>query len=163
MDTIKIISGGQTGVDQAALRAAKRLGIPTGGTMPRGWLTEDGPRPDFAELYGMVECEAEGYPARTARNVRDSDVTLWYGPIGSRGYQATLKAARSRQRPFVHIDDEFPEDVIAEIRQQVGIWPSVVNCAGNRESSNPGVGAKAEAFWLELFAALRAELEKAKA
>ena len=44
----RVISGGQTGADQAGLAVAKRLGIPTGGCMPKGWLTEAGPRPDFA-------------------------------------------------------------------------------------------------------------------
>ena len=46
----KIISGGQTGVDQAALRAAKACGIPTGGWAPKGWRTEDGPAPWLADL-----------------------------------------------------------------------------------------------------------------
>lgn len=54
----RVISGGQSGVDQAALRAARAAGIPTGGSMPRGFLTEDGPRPDFAELYGLVELDS---------------------------------------------------------------------------------------------------------
>lgn len=55
MSSIRIISGGQTGVDQAALRAAKRVGLPTGGWMPKGFLVEYDFRPDFAELYGMQE------------------------------------------------------------------------------------------------------------
>jgi hypothetical protein len=50
---MKIISGGQTGVDRGALKAAKAAGLETGGWMPRGWLSEDGPHPEFAELYGM--------------------------------------------------------------------------------------------------------------
>ena len=60
----KIISGGQTGVDAAALRAAKAVGIPTGGTAPKGWLTEDGPAPWLAE-YGLVESDSPFYPPRT--------------------------------------------------------------------------------------------------
>ena len=46
----RVISGGQTGADQAGWRAAKASGIPTGGWMPKGFLTEDGPRPEFAGL-----------------------------------------------------------------------------------------------------------------
>jgi len=46
----RVISGGQTGADQAGWRAARASGIPTGGAMPGGFLTEDGARPDFAEL-----------------------------------------------------------------------------------------------------------------
>lgn len=50
----RVISGGQTGADQAALRAARACGIPTGGWAPRGWLTEDGPSLWLAE-WGLVE------------------------------------------------------------------------------------------------------------
>ena len=51
----RIVSGGQTGADQAGWRAAKALGIATGGWMARRFLTEDGPRPEFRKLYGAVE------------------------------------------------------------------------------------------------------------
>ena len=49
----RVTSGGQTGADQAGLAVAKRLGIPTGGCMRNGWLTEDGPFPDVAAAYGL--------------------------------------------------------------------------------------------------------------
>ena len=52
MKISKVVSGGQNGSDQAALRAAKELQIPTGGWMPKDWMTLDGPRPEFEELYG---------------------------------------------------------------------------------------------------------------
>jgi hypothetical protein len=51
----EIVTGGQTGADQADWRVARAFGIPTGGSMPKGYLTEDGPRPEFAALYGAVE------------------------------------------------------------------------------------------------------------
>jgi hypothetical protein len=35
----RVISGGQTGADQAGWRAARAAGIPTGGFMPKGFLT----------------------------------------------------------------------------------------------------------------------------
>ena len=54
MSIKKIISGFQTGADIGGILAAKRLGLETGGTMPKGFRTEDGPRPEFAELYGAV-------------------------------------------------------------------------------------------------------------
>jgi predicted Rossmann-fold nucleotide-binding protein len=66
----KVISGGQTGVDQAGLRAARAVGLATGGSAPRGWETEDGPAP------WLAECEREGYLARTEANVRASDGTM---------------------------------------------------------------------------------------
>ena len=64
----RIISGGQTGADQTGLAVAKRLGISTGGYMPKGWLTEDGPRPDLAATYGLEEATTSTYPERTERN-----------------------------------------------------------------------------------------------
>ena len=75
---IRIISGGQMGADQAGWRAARRAGLPTSGWMPRGFETEDGPRPEFAGEFGAVEV-AGGYKVRTRANARDSDATVWFG------------------------------------------------------------------------------------
>jgi hypothetical protein len=69
----KIISGGQTGADRAALDVAIKLGIPHGGWVPKGRLAEDGPLP---KSYRLQEMPSEGYPARTEQNVIDSDGTL---------------------------------------------------------------------------------------
>jgi hypothetical protein len=65
----KIITGGQTGADQTGVRSAKAFGIPTGGFMPLGFRTEDGPRPEFAELYGAVVTATDNYCVRTEANV----------------------------------------------------------------------------------------------
>jgi hypothetical protein len=83
----KIVSGEQTGVDQAALRAARAACIATGGWAPRGWLTEAGPAPWLAD-WGLVECPEPGYAARRRRNVADCDAALLFGDPttpGSRG------------------------------------------------------------------------------
>jgi predicted Rossmann-fold nucleotide-binding protein len=80
-----VIGGGQTGADQAGWRAAHAAGIPTGGSMPRGFLTVQGPRPEFAATFGAVELEAPDYPPRTRANVRDSDGTLIFGNPATRG------------------------------------------------------------------------------
>jgi hypothetical protein len=77
-----VISGGQTRADQAALLAARRYGIETGGWAPLGWMTEDGPAPWLAD-FGLVECPEPGYPARTTADVRDSDGLLWFGATDS--------------------------------------------------------------------------------
>jgi hypothetical protein len=58
----RVVSGGQTGADQAGWRAAKAVGLETGGWMPRGFLTEDGHRPEFRDLYGAVEHPSSDYP-----------------------------------------------------------------------------------------------------
>jgi Circularly permutated YpsA SLOG family len=88
----RVISGGQTGADQAGWRAA---GIPTGGWMPLGFLTEDGPRPEFAELYGAVETSSAAYPPRNRMNAQAGDGTLWLGDVGSLGARTTLAACRA--------------------------------------------------------------------
>jgi hypothetical protein len=97
----RVISGFQTGADIAGIYAARAHGIPTGGAMPRGFLTEDGPRPDYAELYGAVELPTPSYPERTRRNVADGDGTLWFGDWHSPGGKATLDACRLRGKPFL--------------------------------------------------------------
>ena len=95
----KIISGGQTGADQAGWRPARTCGLGTGGWMPRGFLTEDGPRPDFAVLYGAREMTIAEYPPRTRRNARDGDATLWFGDTVTPGARTTLAACRGLGRP----------------------------------------------------------------
>src|SRR4051812_12471606 len=89
----RVVSGGQSGADQAALRAARAANIPTGGWAPKGWRTEDGAAPWLAD-FGLVECPESGYPARTRANVRDSDVTVWFGDWHSPGGKTTLDACR---------------------------------------------------------------------
>src|SRR5207248_6603939 len=69
----KIVSGGQTGVDRAALDVALEVGLPCGGWGPQGRRAEDGPLP---ERYPLRETASAAYPARTARNVREADGTL---------------------------------------------------------------------------------------
>jgi hypothetical protein len=97
----RVISGGQTGADQAGLRAARGAGIPTGGWAPLGWLVEsdDGRRniaaPWLAD-YGLAECPEPGYPARTKANVRDSDGTLWFGQHDTEMVDPGLPALVSR-------------------------------------------------------------------
>ena len=70
---IKIISGGQTGADRAALDVALKCGIPQGGSIPKGRKAEDGPLP---EIYHLQEMPIDSYEARTEQNVLDSDGTL---------------------------------------------------------------------------------------
>jgi Circularly permutated YpsA SLOG family len=60
--------------------------------MPLGFLTEDGPRPEFAELYGAVELPTADYPARTRRNVFESSATIWFGNLSSPGCATTERA-----------------------------------------------------------------------
>jgi hypothetical protein len=173
----RVISGGQTGADQAGWRAAKALGVPTGGWMPKGFRTEgkvnhagflmaDESHPEFAELYGAREHHSREYPPRTRQNVNESCVTIWFGDPKSRGGKLTLDWARTRQ-PFVYVvdrpDGEWqPEHVarhVANAFEQLRHFPKgppgrdgAINIAGNRESSAPGIGAWVEAYMRDVIA-----------
>lgn len=91
----RVISGGQTGADQGGLVAAKSLGIPTGGFLPKGCTTLDGPRPDLLMAYGLEEHESSEYPPRTYANVQASAGTIRFAAdFNSAGERCTLKAIR---------------------------------------------------------------------
>lgn len=135
----RIIAGGQVGTDLGALRAARRLGIPTGGTAPKGWLTEAGPVPQLAG-YGLVEATIAGYPYRTERNVFDSNATLLFrrdridgGTAETHGY------CLEHGRPFLLMDWRELDRacVVAWLGE---VRPEVLNVAGPRETKAPGIG-----------------------
>src|SRR5262245_66068914 len=103
----RVISRGQTGVDQGGLRAARAFAIPTGGWAPRGWLTEDGPAPWLAD-WGLVECEegetvAERYRAHRRRCVTDCDAALIFGDLASPGSRGLIRDCRALGKPLVHV------------------------------------------------------------
>ncbi len=140
----KIVSGGQTGVDRAALDTAIALQIPHGGWCPRGRPAEDGRIPDH---YDLRETESTAYPVRTERNVVDSDATLILcrGPLGG-GTELTARLAEKHGRPCLIVDLREPpsgETVLRWLREQ---QVEVLNVAGPRESQSPGIAADARAF-----------------
>ena len=141
---LKIISGGQTGADQGGLQAAIDLGIETGGTAPKGYRTEVGPNLLLRDLYHLVESPYSAYPPRTKANADEADGTVWSGSIGSPGYWCTKKAAINK--PW--IENPSPE----VLRDWVtGNKILVLNVAGNRESTNPGIFAKTRKLIVEAF------------
>lgn len=99
----KVISGGQTGADQAGLRAACQLGLETGGTAPPGWATSEGPKRDLLLSYGLVECaegrssSTAGYIARSKCNVDDADATLVFRVQASAGSDRTVEYCLSKR------------------------------------------------------------------
>src|SRR5215468_8575886 len=103
MALMRIISGGQTGADQGGLLAARELGIPTGGTAPRGWQTETGPQESLLKSFGLVGSRVPGYAARTRQNVLDADGTLLIGPCLSGGSALTATVAREATKPLFHL------------------------------------------------------------
>ena len=102
MQIKKIVSGGQTGADQAALDFALAENIPHGGWIPKGRLTEKGPLP---AKYQLQEMETESYPKRTEQNVIDSDGTLIisHGRLTG-GSALTLELAMKHTKPHLHLD-----------------------------------------------------------
>lgn len=170
----KVITGGQTGADQSGWRAARGAGIATGGWMPKGYLTEDGPRPEFAEMYGAKEHSSSSYPHRTRANITESDCTILFhsdpevmGHPMSSGSRLAYKVCKEVGRRLIQVrlwyfhptlwrtvnPDEVP-DRLAEIVASGGYH--VLNIAGNRESSAPGIGAWVEQYMSEVFRIIRA-------
>jgi hypothetical protein len=139
----KIVSGGQTGADRAALDFALANEIPVGGWVPRGRLAEDGPIPD--RYPGLVETESADPAVRTARNVRDSDATLIvsHGPL-SGGSRFTLEEATRRGKPVLHLDLDAvaPAEAAVRLRRWLAaVRPSTLNVAGPRASQDPRIAA----------------------
>ena len=94
----KIVSGGQTGVDQAALDVAIEMGIPHGGWVPKGRKTEKGRLPD---KYNVRETNAIDYDQRTELNVIDSEATLLFSNGTLKGGSAlTQRLARKHNKPW---------------------------------------------------------------
>jgi hypothetical protein len=145
----KVISGGQNGVDQAALRAAKRVGLLTGGWAPRGYRTLDGPCLELRTQYGLLEHHSDKYPPRTELNVKESDGTLRIARhFGSAGEQCTLKFINKHSKPFMDVD---VIDLSPTVMMKVAIWIEawnieILNVAGNSEATDPGIGNRACEF-----------------
>ena len=157
----KIVSGGQTGVDRAALDVAIHLGIPHGGWCPQGRRAEDGP---LEPIYRLQETESTNYAERTEKNVVDSDGTLILhaGPL-SGGTLLTLQLAQRHSKPCLAVDlaklppqpassEQNPLTASRWIRDY-GI--ETLNVAGPRESTSPGIGELARRFLFSLFDTFR--------
>lgn len=152
----RIVSGGQTGVDRAALNVAIAAAIPCGGWCPLGRRAEDGPLPLH---YPLKETDSPQYDVRTRLNVREADGTLIItrGPLRG-GTALTVDVARRMARP-VHVIDlrESGRQHVAETMhwlQQQRV--RTLNVAGPRESQQPGIYSEAQALLLELVGAVRA-------
>jgi hypothetical protein len=140
MTMLKIISGGQTGADRAALDWAIEHGFEHGGWCPAGRRAEDGP---LATRYQLTETERKSYRARTVRNVRDSDATLICN-LGEfeGGSLETRRIAERRSKPMrvVQLDVDVTDRDIDALRawlQSAAV--AILNVAGPRESKRPGI------------------------
>ena len=138
MKAQKIISGGQTGVDRAALDVALKHGIDCGGWCPAGRLDEFGRIPD---RYPVRELQAGGFTERTMQNVKDSDgtVVIYSGQIGG-GTEQTVRLCVDLKRPHELIDAskihaEDAANLITDFVRAKKI--KILNVAGPRQSEWP--------------------------
>jgi hypothetical protein len=125
----KVISGGQTGADKTGLVEAKKLGLETGGTAPKGYRTEAGPDFSLRDDYGLVESESYDYAPRTKQNVADAEVTLWFGKTNSPGYWCTRNVCKALGKQFYENPTELQLEYLCNT---FSVW----NVAGNRRSKN---------------------------
>ena len=135
---VKIISGGQTGVDRAALDVALKHRIDSGGWCPAGRLDEFGRIPD---RYPVNELEGGGFTERTLQNVKDSDGTvIIYSDKLSDGTGQTVRCCLEQQRPHQLLDaSKIPAEeaarLIADFVRNHKV--DILNVAGPRESEWP--------------------------
>jgi hypothetical protein len=138
---LKIISGGQTGVDRAALEWALANGVPHGGWCPKGRMAEDGLIPP---QFQLKETGSDNYSIRTRRNVRDSGGTVIFSASAelAGGTQETLEYAKEVGKPWLHLVSSSSVNLAAThleafVRQHN---IRVLNVAGPRASVEPETG-----------------------
>lgn len=158
----EVWSGGQTGADQGGLHAALDLGLKTGGWMPKGFRTEEGPMPGFRYQFGIRETVSPQYPQRTRKNVMETDGTILFMREGrtSPGTRITKRYCQENGKPFYEVT--FARGELRHMgyigrnkRAWSSYWVSTtpeaiaewiieneirrLNVAGSRESKVPGI------------------------
>lgn len=133
---MKIISGGQTGADQAALYAAFDKGIETGGFAPSDFMTLTGKNYILRDKFGLVSIQG-GYKQRTWLNVEHSDCTIRFAyDYTSRGEICTLNAIQHYYRPYYDVYLQYP--ITKGKIEEIGNWIiknnfKIINIAGNAQ------------------------------
>lgn len=144
----KIISGGQTGADRAALDFALENGFESGGFVPKNRAAEDG---SLSEKYpNLTQTETENPAERTELNVINSDATLIlsHGELKG-GSKLTKEFAEKHQKPFLHLD--FSALTIGQAIEKTNVWLDSISCevlniAGARVSEDAEIYAKTKEF-----------------
>ena len=150
----RVVSGGQTGVDRAALDAALETGIPRGGWCPKGRIATDGCIP---RQYPLEETPSPEYAQRTEWNVRDSDGTLILhsGPL-SGGTAFTIQCARRLGKPVLVIDLDREPSTQEVLRWLTREEVRTLNVAGPRDQGQcEGISVPAKRFLTGLFSQFR--------
>ena len=139
MKPIKIVSGGQTGADRAALDWALTHKVECGGWCPKGRKAEDGP---IDPKYPLKETPSVAYFQRTEWNVRDSDATVLFSvdPKLTGGSLKTMEFARAHNKPCLHLclRDETAAEKLKAFAAEHRV--TILNVAGPRASKEPRVG-----------------------
>jgi hypothetical protein len=155
----KVISGAQTGVDQAALFAAESRGLHTGGFVCRGCKTLEGSRPELIARFNLIELSSSSYRERTRRNVLEADATVRIAShFHSAGERCTMRAVADFCKP--HLDVTVRQGVLCQSASCVANWIAsggyeVINVAGNSEQTSPGIFLAAYKFLQEVFIRIR--------
>jgi hypothetical protein len=135
-----IVTGGQTGVDRAALDVALALDLPVRGWCPKNRIAEDG---RIADRYPLQECASEDPALRTELNAFDSDATLVVSKgIPKDGTPLTEEIAKRYGKPFlcIDLDEELTDEAVGKFRAWIETnHIRVLNIGGPRESHQPGV------------------------
>lgn len=165
---IRVISGGQTGVDQAGLYAAAECGLDTGGYMPKGWRTQEGPRPEFADVFGMHEHFSPAYQPRTEWNVANAHATVILAKhFQSSGTLLTTNLCRKHNKPsvqvkwdagtFSHLPIELARVILYDksVHERFGNDQFTLNIAGNAEATALGIFDATFAYLMVVFTALK--------
>lgn len=155
---IEVTSGGQTGVDQAALRVAYELGIKYGGWCPAGRLAEQGQR--IPSEFKLQETPSPEFSQRTAWNMRDSDGTLIIIPSKrslekiTDGTHLTIREAQRQAKPFMYLDLSKPVNSDEIIQWMRANNIRNLNIAGPRESQAEGIYQQCYTVFNTLFPAI---------
>jgi hypothetical protein len=131
---IKIISGGQTGIDRTALEVARELEIKTGGYIVKDYKTENGS--DFSlKEFGLIEMETVNYPERTKKNIKSASGSILFGNTNSLGSKLLIKYSTEFFCPFI-INPTFEKIVnyVNDLKQLTKDSSVILNIAGNRGS-----------------------------
>ncbi len=132
----KIISGGQTGADEAGLLVARQLKLETGGSAPYNWMTDEGPQREYLRGFNLSPApyDSRTYPKRTELNVRNSDGTVLFGRMSSPGSKLTIKLCKLAHKPYLINPNSRVLARFVEVNKI-----KTLNVAGNRERTNPGI------------------------
>jgi hypothetical protein len=143
---------GKTGADFAGLVAAKDSNLETSGTAPKDYKisfpnTEILSANPYLKLYNLVESPYSGYKPRTWQNTKDSDATVWFGNTSSPGFKCTSNGCEEYSKTII-VNPANPQVLLLELEE---LNCEVLNVAGNREHTKPGIFIYTYCFLMDTF------------